>query len=78
MSFPRHLAGRGLTAYNLVQFVSIFAVQAGLGVAMDWLIAAGLPQNDAFRASLGCIAALQVAVWVLFIFWPKAASARSR
>jgi hypothetical protein len=45
---------------------------------MDWLIAAGLPQNDAFRASLGCIAALQVAVWVLFIFWPKAASVRSQ
>ena len=38
MSFPRQLAGRALTAYNLVLFVSVFVVQAGLGVAMDLLI----------------------------------------
>lgn len=72
MSFPKPLAGRALTAFNLVLFVSVFLVQAGLGVTMDWLIARGMAQNDAFRAGLGGIAAMQMAVWLLFIFWPTA------
>jgi nitrate/nitrite transporter NarK len=70
MSFPRQLAGRALTAYNLVLFVSVFVVQAGLGVAMDLLIAAGMTQEAAFRSGIGGVALLQVAVWVLFVFWP--------
>ncbi len=70
MSFPRQLAGRALTAYNLVLFVSVFVVQAGLGVAMDLLISAGMTQESAFRSGIGGVALLQVAVWVLFVFWP--------
>lgn len=73
MSFPRQLAGRGLTAYNLVLFVSIFIVQSGLGVMMDWLIGRGMNQQDAFRASLGGIALMQVAVWLVFVSWPTRA-----
>ena len=73
MSFPRQLAGRGLTAYNLVLFVSIFIVQSGLGVMMDWLIGRGMNQQDAFRASLGGIALMQVAVWLVFGSWPTRA-----
>ncbi|MBA3479041.1 MAG: MFS transporter [Lautropia sp.] len=71
MSFPRELAGRALTAYNLVVFVATFGVQAGLGVVMDWLIGGGMAQQDAFRAGLAGIAGLQAATWLLFIFWPK-------
>ena len=70
MSFPKHLAGRALTAFNLIQFVAVFVVQVGLGVAMDWLIAGGTAQNDAFRLGLAGIAGMQALVWLLFIFWP--------
>jgi predicted MFS family arabinose efflux permease len=69
MSFPRHLAGRGLTAYNLVLFVAVFVVQSGLGVVMDWLIGGGMSRQDAFRAGLGGVALLQVAAWLLFVSW---------
>jgi hypothetical protein len=78
MSFPKHLAGRALTAYNLVQFVAVFVVQAGLGVAMDWLIDGGMAQDDAFRASLGGVALMQAAMWLLFIAWPKVPADRAR
>lgn len=70
MSFPKRLAGRALTAYNLVLFVSVFVVQLGLGVAMDWLIGRGVGQETAFRAGLGGVALLQLAFWLLFVFWP--------
>lgn len=71
MSFPRHLAGRALTAYNLVQFLSIFLIQTGLGILLDVLIANGMGHDDAFRASLGGIAAVQLVIWFLFVFWRK-------
>ena len=70
MSFPKHLAGRALTAYNLVLFVSVFIMQAGLGVTMDWLIAGGMDQVAAFRTGVGGVALLQLAAWLLFVFWP--------
>jgi MFS family permease len=72
MSFPRHLGGRALTAYNLVQFIGVFVIQAGLGIAMDLLIDAGMAQDQAFRASLAGVAALQLGVCLLFACWPKA------
>jgi MFS family permease len=70
MSFPKHLGGRALTAYNLVVFVSIFVLQAGLGVVIDWLVGRGLRQEDAFRAGLAGLAALQLVLWLVFIRWP--------
>jgi predicted MFS family arabinose efflux permease len=70
MSFPSRLAGRALTAYNLVLFIAAFAVQSVLGVTMDWVMAAGFTEQEAFRIALAGIAAVQFAVWVLFIFWP--------
>src|SRR5690606_27458970 len=55
MSFPGHLAGRALTAYNLVIFVAAFAVQSILGVVVDWLLAAGWSETDAFRFGLAAL-----------------------
>jgi hypothetical protein len=73
MAFPAHLAGRALTAYNLVLFTSVFIVQSGLGVAMDGLVGGGMAQEEAFRVGLAGIAVLQTAAWLLFVFWPKPA-----
>ena len=70
MSFPKHLGGRALTAYNLVVFVSIFVVQAGLGVVIDWLVGRGMSQADAFRAALAGLALVLLGFWVFFIRWP--------
>ncbi len=70
MSFPTRLAGRALTAYNLVLFLATFFVQSVLGVTMDWVIAAGFTEQEAFRIALAGIAAVQFTAWLLFIFWP--------
>jgi MFS family permease len=70
MSFPKHLGGRALTAYNLVLFVSVFVVQAGLGIVIDWLVGRGMTQEAAFRAGLAGLASAQLAIWLLFIRWP--------
>ena len=71
MSFPGHLAGRALTAYNLVIFVAAFAVQSILGIVADWLLAGGWTEADAFRAGLGALAITQMVAWLLFVRWPR-------
>jgi MFS family permease len=58
MVFPPALAGRALSAYNLVIFAGVFVIQWGIGLLVDAFAAAGLGQVDAFRAAmavfLGC------------------------
>ena len=53
MAFPSALAGRALTAYNLVMFAGVFAVQWGIGLAVDAFQVAGLSEVQAFQASMG-------------------------
>ena len=44
MAFPPALAGRALSAYNLVIFVGVFVVQWGIGLLVDGFQAAGLDE----------------------------------
>lgn len=52
-AFPPALAGRALSAYNLVIFVGIFTMQWGIGLAIDALEWAGFSTSQAFRGALG-------------------------
>jgi MFS family permease len=58
MAFPPSLAGRALSAYNLVIFVGVFVVQWGIGLLVDGFSALGLGEVASFRAAmavfLGC------------------------
>ncbi len=58
MALPPALAGRALSAYNLVIFVGVFVVQWGVGLLIDLFVRAGLDTVDAFRGAmailLGC------------------------
>jgi len=61
-AFPAALAGRALSAFNLVIFSGVFAVQWGVGLVIDRLRAAGWAEADAYRAAMaglgvGCMAA---------------------
>ena len=61
MAFPSHLAGRALSAYNLVIFVGVFVVQWGIGVGIDFFKSLGWPPVLAFQAAFsvfGCCAVL--------------------
>ena len=51
MAFPPHLAGRALSAYNLVIFVGVFVVQWGIGLGVDFFKSQGLPPVLAFQSA---------------------------
>jgi len=53
MAFPSHLAGRALSAYNLVVFAGVFVIQWGMGLWIDALMAAGWSITAAYQGALG-------------------------
>ena len=52
MTFRAALAGRALSAYNLVMFAGVFVMQWGLGLAVDAFRAAGLAEVASFQAAM--------------------------
>ena len=52
MAFPPHLAGRALSAYNLVLFSGVFVVQWGIGLMIDGFKGVGLMEPQAFQAAM--------------------------
>jgi predicted MFS family arabinose efflux permease len=53
MAFPTHMAGRALTAYNLVIFMGVFTVQWGIGLGIDFFLWLGLGSTQAYQAAIG-------------------------
>jgi MFS family permease len=68
MAFPPHLAGRALSAYNLVIFAGVFVIQWGIGLLVDGALALGLDQVAAFRAAMGVFLACCVAGYGWFVW----------
>jgi predicted MFS family arabinose efflux permease len=52
-AFPPALAGRALSAFNLVIFGGVFTLQWGLGLAIDALRAGGFDETRAFQIAFG-------------------------
>jgi MFS family permease len=52
MAFPSQLAGRALSAYNLVIFAGVFVVQWGIGLLVDAFGAAGWDGVSSFRGAM--------------------------
>ena len=52
MAFPPALAGRALSAFNLVIFLGVFAVQWGVGLLIDALMGLGLAKVHSFQAAM--------------------------
>ena len=53
MAFAPVIAGRALSAYNLVIFAGVFVVQWGVGLAVDGFKALGFREIEAFQLALG-------------------------
>jgi predicted MFS family arabinose efflux permease len=68
MVFPASLAGRALSAYNLVIFLGVFVVQWGIGLLIDAFRAGGLAEIAAFRAALGVFLACSVLSYAYFLW----------
>ena len=67
MAFPPALAGRALSAYNLVIFGGVFVVQWGIGLLIDGFGAAGLDTVDALRAAMAVFLACSAASYGYFM-----------
>jgi predicted MFS family arabinose efflux permease len=70
MAFAPALAGRALSAYNLVIFAGVFVVQWGLGLLIDAFKAAGLPEITAYQSALGVLLACCMVAYAYFL-WAK-------
>lgn len=68
MVFPASLAGRALSAYNLVIFVGVFVVQWGMGLVIDALQANGFTEVGAFRGAFGVFLATSVLSYAWFLW----------
>ena len=67
LAFPQALAGRALSAYNLVIFAGVFAVQWGIGLAVDAFVAAGLDMARAYRAAMALHLACTAVAYAWFM-----------
>ena len=67
MAFPQALAGRALSAYNLVLFAGIFIVQWGIGLMIDGFKTLGWSEPDAFRAAFAVFLLCCMASYVHFV-----------
>jgi predicted MFS family arabinose efflux permease len=67
MAFPAAVAGRALSAYNLVIFAGVFVVQWGIGLLVDAFTAAGWDAIGAFRAAMAVFLVTCLFGWGYFM-----------
>lgn len=71
MAFPAELAGRALSAYNLVIFAGVFVVQWGIGLLIDAFAAGGWAQAQAFQGALAVFLLLNLLSYLYFLVAKK-------
>lgn len=69
-AFAPALAGRALSAYNLVIFLGVFVVQWGVGLLVDLALARGASEREAFGLAFGTLGAMAALSYVWFV-WPR-------
>lgn len=67
MSFPASLAGRALSAYNLVIFAGVFVVQWSLGLLIDGFAGLGLAPVAGFQAAMAVFLCCCMAAYAYFL-----------
>jgi len=71
MAFPPALAGRALSAYNLVIFSGVFAVQWGIGLLVDGTRALGLAEVAAYQAAMAVYGVCCIGAYLYFLLAKK-------
>lgn len=74
-AFPATLAGRALSAYNLVIFLGVFMIQWGMGWAIDVGQAWGAGVVHAYQGAVGLLAVLCTAAYGWFVWAGRQVSA---
>jgi MFS family permease len=67
MAFRPALAGRALSAYNLMIFAGVFVVQWGIGLLIDAFKAFGLPEVASFQAAMAVFLCCCMASYAWFV-----------
>ena len=67
MAFKPALAGRALSAFNLVIFAGVFVVQWGIGLLVDGFAALGLARVASFQAAFSVYLCCGVAAYAYFL-----------
>lgn len=66
-AFPQRLAGRALSAHNLMVFAGVFVVQWGLGLLVDAMRSLGLSDGASFQIAMGGLLAACAASYAWFV-----------
>lgn len=67
MAFAPELAGRALSAFNLVIFAGVFVVQWGIGLLIDGFKALGWAEIAAFQGAFGVFLGCCIAAYAYFV-----------
>lgn len=67
MAFPATLAGRGLSAYNLVLFLGVFVVQWGMGLLIDGFKSQGIAEPQSFQSAMAVFFVCCLAAYAYFL-----------
>jgi predicted MFS family arabinose efflux permease len=70
-AFPAQLAGRALSAFNLVIFSGVFCIQWGIGLGIDLLRAGGWSEPTAFRVAFALFGACCALSYLWFLRPPR-------
>jgi len=68
LAFPKHLAGKAFTSYNLILFIGIFAMQWGIGLIIDLVKHLGFGEIFAFQVSFFVFLVFCVLSYFYFIY----------
>ena len=71
LALPAAVAGRALSAYNLVIFLGVFTLQWGIGLAIDALRRLGWETLSAFRGGFALLGACCLLSYVWFLCRPE-------
>lgn len=71
LAYPNALAGRALSAYNLVIFAGVFVVQWGIGLLIDLFAALGWGVIPSFQGALGVFLLLNLLSYLYFLVAKK-------
>jgi predicted MFS family arabinose efflux permease len=74
--FPKHVAGRALTAFNLLLFVGVFFVQWGIGLVIDALLRTGWGTTAAYQGAMGLFFALCFVAYAWYAVCERRQSAK--
>jgi predicted MFS family arabinose efflux permease len=69
MAFAPHLAGRALSAYNLVIFAGIFVMQWGIGLGVDLARSLGLDTVSAYQVAFAAFGLCSLLSWLFFLLF---------